>query len=265
MVLIKKILTLSAFASICAFCLAQELTGFDIVKKSQDAENAKTSSYTATMTLTDKKGKTRVREVIMRSKDFGEMSKSVIVFTMPKDVSGVGYLMFDHKEDSAGNKKDGESWLYMPATKKSRRISGNGKADDFMGTDFTYEDIDERGLNKDNFTRLEDETVNGIDCYKVQAVSKDSTEKNPRRIIWISKETFLMVQCEFFDRQDALQRVLTCSDFAQIDGYWATQKMFMKNVQSNHSTLLEIKNISYDIPLDDSIFTVSALERGAIR
>mgnify|MGYP003404355130 CR=1 FL=1 len=73
---------------------------YDIMKKADEVPTPKTSSYTATMTLTDKKGNVRVREVKEMTKDFGDVSKSVIIFTTPKDVAGVGYLMFDYVEKS---------------------------------------------------------------------------------------------------------------------------------------------------------------------
>lgn len=203
----KKIISVLLLTLLFGTVFAQ--TGYDIMKKADEVPTPKTSSYTATMTLTDKKGNVRVREVKEMTKDFGDVSKSVIIFTTPKDVAGVGYLMFDYVEKSDGTKQDSDNWLYMPALKKVRRISGSDSGGDFMGTDFTYEDMGDRGLNKDTFTLLGEENVDGTDCYKVEAVSKDNTEKNPRRILWIGKENFIMYKAEFYDRQNNLQRVLT--------------------------------------------------------
>ena len=260
----KLFLTLSMLAAGAAL-FAQSLTGYDIMKKNDEVPEAKTASFTAAMTLTDKKGQTRVREVIEKSKDYGQTKKSVIVFTTPKDVSGVGYLMFDYEEAADGTKKDTDSWLYMPAMKKVRRISGSDSGGDFMGTDFTYEDMGERGLSKDTFTLLGEESVNGTECYKVEAKSKNSKDKNPRRIFWIGKENFMLYKGEFYDRQDKLQRTLECSQIEKIDGYWTTQKMLMTNVQKKHSTLLEMKNVSYGVDVDDSLLTVASLEKGRVR
>ena len=244
---------------------AQELTGYDIAKRADEVDKGDTSSYTATMTLTDKKGAKRVREVTMRSKDYGDTTKTVIVFTTPKDVAGVSYLMFEYDDAPDGTSKDSDNWLYMPAMKKTRRISGSSKGDDFMGTDFTYEDMGDRGLSKDTFTLLEEENVAGVECWKVECVAKDKTEKNPRRIVWYRKDSYLVQKAEFYDRQNNLQRVLECSDIKKIDGIWTTGKMYIKNVITNHSTVLEMKDIMYNIPLKDNIFTVAALERGTSR
>ena len=261
----KKIFVfmLMAFESVALF--AESLSGYDVMKKNSEVEEAKTASFVATMTLTDKNGQKRVREVLEKSKDFGDVKKSVIVFTTPKDVSGVGYLMFDYDEAADGSKKDTDSWLYLPAMKKVRRISGSDSSGDFMGTDFTYEDMGERGLGKDKFNLIGEESVDGVLCYKVEARAIDAKDKNPSRIYWIGNENFMLYKGEFFDRQGKLQRTLTCSDIKKIDGFWTSGKMLMTNVQKNHSTLIEMKNVSYGVDVDESLLTVAALEKGRIR
>ena len=75
-----------------------------------------------------------------------------------------------------------------------------------------------------------------------------------------------MRKCEFYDRQDQLHRVLYCTDFVTIKGFTTAQKMKMENVQTGTWSLIETKNIAYDEEdLDDSLFTVAALEKGRIR
>ncbi len=262
----KKILSMISTILMVSALSAQ--SGYDIMKKAQEVPEPKTSSSKATLTIHSKKGSDRIREVIMKSKDFGDVSKEVIVFTTPKDVAGVGYLMFEYAEDASGNKKDADNWLYMPAMKKTRRIASSGSESEgsFMGTDFTYQDMGERSLNDYDYTLLGEEAVNGVDCYKVECKSKKGTEKDPRYISYISKANYIMQKCEFFDRQDQLHRVLTCTDFTTIDGFTTAQKMKMENVQSGTWSLIESKEIIYNADdIDDSLFTVAALEKGRIR
>ena len=243
-------------------------TGYDIMKKADEVPEPKTSSSVATLTIHSKKGSDRIREVIMKSKNYGDVSKEVIVFTTPKDVAGVGYLMFNYEEDSSGNKKDSDNWLYMPAMKKTRRIASSGSESEgsFMGTDFTYQDMGDRSLNKYDYNLLGEESVDGELCYKVECISKTHTEKDPRYISYIGKSDYILRKCEFYDRQDQLHRVLTCSDFTTIDGFKTAQKMKMENVQTGTWSLIETKNIVYNADdIDDPLFTVAALEKGRIR
>ncbi|MCR4790074.1 MAG: outer membrane lipoprotein-sorting protein [Treponemataceae bacterium] len=259
--------TLVFFTTILISCLAfaQGLTGYDIMKKSDSMNEPKTSSQTATMTLLDKKGNSRIRQVIMKSKDFSSVKKEVIVFTTPKDVSGIGYLVFNYEENADGSKKDSESWLWMPASKKVRRISSSEGGGSFMGTDFTYDDMGDRGLNKDTFNLKGEESLDGVNCYVVECLAKDQTEKNPRKICWIGKDNFMLYKAEFYDRQNNKARELVCSGIEEKNGYWTTSVMFMKNVQTNHSTKIEMKETVFDQPIEDSLFTVAALEKGRIR
>ncbi len=239
-------------------------TGYDIMKKADEVAEPKTSSSTATLTIHSKKGSDRIREVIMMSKDYGDVKKSVIVFTTPKDVAGTGYLMFDYDDDD----KDSDNWLYLPAMKKTRRIASSGSESEgsFMGTDFTYQDMGDRSLSKYDYNLLGEETVDGVVCYKVECISKAHTEKDPRFISYIGKTDYILRKCEFYDRQNQLHRVLTCTNFTTIKGFTTAQVMKMENVQTGTWSLIESKNIVYDDQdLDDSLFTVAALEKGRIK
>ena len=264
----KKLITTLSTLLLAGSLFAQSLTGYDIMKKADEVPEPKTSSSTATLTIHSKKGSDRVRKVIMKSKDYGDVEKSVIVFTTPKDVAGTGYLMFNYEEYAKGNKKDADNWLYLPAMKKTRRIASSGSESEgsFMGTDFTYQDMGERSLNDYDYKLLGEEKVDGVDCYKVECKSKKGTEKDPRYIAYIGKNDYIMRKCEFYDRQNQLHRVLTCTDFTTIKGYTTAQKMKMENVQTGTWSLIETKNIKYnDGDIDDSLFTVAALEKGRIK
>ena len=83
-------------------------------------------------------------------------------FTYPGDVKGTGFLTWDY--DQAG--KEDDKWLYLPAMKKTRRISGSSsKTDYFMGTDFTYDDMGDRNIDEDTHKFLRKEKCGGFDCY----------------------------------------------------------------------------------------------------
>lgn len=258
----KKIVTLALGLILPAFAFG--LSGYDVASKSYNVETGTTAYYKATLTLKTKKGATRVREISLRKKNYGDVDKSLITFSAPKDVEGVAYLSHEYKGKTEAA-KESESWLYMPAMKKVRRINASSRQDDFMGSDFTYEDIGDRGLEKDDFNLLGEESAEGSDCYKVECISRNKSEKVPRRIIWVRKDNFMLQKAEFYDQRGDLQRILVCSDINQVDGFWTIGKMLMTNVQNGHSSIMEMKSVQYNQELQDNIFTVSYIERGTAR
>jgi outer membrane lipoprotein-sorting protein len=249
------------FALIISAAFAQAPTGYDIMKQADEQYAGDTAQYKLTMTLNSGRGAPRVREVSYYFKDYGDTEKVLMYFNSPRDVAGTGYLSFSYD----GETKDDDIWLYLPAMKRVRRITGSGKNDSFMGTDFTYEDMGSRGLNKDNFSLRGEEAVDGEPCWVVEARPKDSRDPYGRRVIRVRKDSYIFAAVDFYDRQDRLLKTLRVSGIDQIDGIWTAQRMEMTNVQDKHSTVIDISEIRFNMPLEDSLFAVTTLERGNTR
>lgn len=260
---ISKII-LGALA-LCMTAAAFGQTAEEIAKKVHDLPDGDTNYMVARLTLSDKSGKSRVRDIASYKMEEGTTKKSVTVFRTPKDVAGVSYLSFDYPDNPDGTTKDSDSWLYLPAMKKARRVSGSSKDDDFQGTDFTYGDIGERSLGKDTFKLLGSENVGGKDCWILEYTAKDKTSKITRRVMWIDKSNYMTQKGEYYDKQGKKFKELVCESIEQIDGFWTIKKMTMSNLLSSHKTVYELLEVKYNLPLDKNIFTVSALEREMVK
>ena len=257
----KKIITILVFAVIALGAgFAQELTGKEIMQKVDKREKAATDSFTMRMTLINSGGKKRVRQVTAYSKDYGSEKKTVMVFMLPADVKGVGYLSFSYDDAS----KSDDRWLYMPALKKAKRISGSSSQDYFMGTDFTYDDISGRKIDDYTYTLLAEETVDGKNCWKVESVPVQKSMYS-KYISWIDKESLVQVKAEFYDEQGSLLKVLTVSGIEKKDGFWTAGKMEMNNLQKKHTTVIETLKHEFNKNIPDSYFRVNSLEEGKIR
>lgn len=236
-------------------------SGREIIQMVKDRPDGDSRYLEMTMTLISKKGKERIRKLKSYSMDVGKDKKTLMFFTYPGDIAGTGFLTWDY--DQIG--KDDDKWLYLPAMKKTRRISGSSaKKDYFMGTDFTYDDMGSRNVDEDDHTLLKEELVDGHLCWVVESVSKDTRDIYSKKISWIRKDCLMGIKVEYYDRQGHLHRVLKVSDIKQVDDYWTSGKLHMSNVQVNHQTLLSIDNPKYDMGLKEDSFTVAKLEKGDI-
>ena len=243
-----------------SFANAEELTGKDIMLKTKNREKAKTSSYKIEMTLINSRGNKRVREVSAYKKDYGEEEKSVMVFLKPADVKGVGYLSVSY--DKAG--KNDDRWLYMPSLKKTRRITGSSSGDDFMGTDFTYDDMSGHEVENYDYTLQADANIAGKTCWNIVCVPKVKSNYS-KYITWVDQESLIPIKAEFYDKHGKLLKVMEVQSLKKIDGFWTTEKVQMENLQKKHKTIIETKKIEYNRDVKDDLFRVSTLESGTLK
>ena len=253
----KKILMIAAM--LCAAAQMNAQTGRDIIQRVKDRPDGNTRYAEMQLALVKKNGDKRERKMVSWAMDEGKDTKKIMFFTYPGDVKGTGFLTWDY--DQAG--KEDDKWLYLPAMKKTRRISGSSsKTDYFMGTDFTYDDMGGRSVDDDTHTLLREETRDGHKCWVVESVPKDPHEVYSRKVTWIRQDSDTGVYCEFYDKLNKLHRVMTVLDLQKVEGFWTVMKMEMKNVQSGHSTQITVSEPKYDIKVDKSLFTVAKLEKG---
>ncbi len=254
----KRYFLLTALLIVAATILNAQ-TGRDIAQRVKDRPDGDTRYAEMQIILIKKNGDQRERKMVSWAMDEGKDTKKIMFFTYPGDVKGTGFLTWDYDETG----KDDDKWLYLPAMKKTRRISGaSSKTDYFMGTDFTYDDMGGRNVDEDTHTLLREEMRDGHQCWVVESVPVDTREIYSRKVSWIRQDCDVAVYVEFYDKLSKLHRVMTVLDLQQVEGFWTIMKMEMKNVQNGHSTQIVVSNPRYNIEVDKNIFTVTKLEKG---
>ncbi len=242
----------------------QAQSGREIIQKAKDLPDGDTRSSEMTIKLISKKGKIRERKIISYSMDVGkdkQDTKTLMFFQYPGDVKGTAFLTWDYNEIA----KNDDKWLYLPAMKKTRRISGkSAKKDYFMGTDFTYDDMASRNVDEDDHKLLKEETIDGHKCWVIESTSKDKRDLFSKKISWIRQDNYMAVKVDYYDKKKKLHRQLTFSDIVKVDGFWMAKKMHMTNVQNKHQTIILFDNAKYNIDLKESAFTVAKLEKGVM-
>ena len=254
----ELVLTLIALFAICS-ANAAGLTGRDVMQKVRNRADGDTRYATIEMTLVQRSGHKRVRKLESWAMDVGRNTKKIMFFTYPGDVKGTGFLTWDY--DNA-NKVD-DKWLYLPAMKKTRRISGkSSKTDYFMGSDFTYNDMNTRSVDEETHKLLREEVVGGKKCWVVQSTPKDKDEIYSYRITWIRQDCLIPVKAVYYDKLKKLHRRLTISNINKVQGFWTMHFMQMENVQTGHKTIIRMNNHRFTMRVSPNLFTVSKLEKG---
>ena len=228
-------------------------TGYEIAQKVDQRLEPKDMTVDLTMVLTNSQGKIRSNTLHSVSKDGGD--KQMIWFLAPPDDKGVAFLKIEHPG------ADDEMRLWLPAFKKVRRISSSKKGDSFMGSDMSYEDMTNRDLDEYTYKLLREEAVDGTDCYVLEETPKSEAESNySKHITWITKNDYTAIKEESYDLSGTLQKVKHM-EYAEKGKYTVPTKIFVQDVQKDHSTLLTFNNIEVDTGVSDHQFMERNLKR----
>ena len=238
--------------------MAQEMTAREIIEKVYNRAEGDDQTSNLTMTLVNKNGKERIRKIKQFTKDMGDMEKNIMFFQSPADVKNTSFMSWSYDDE---NKSD-DQWIYLPALKKTKRISSDSKNDYFMGSDFTYDDLGDRKLDDDTHELLREEAIDGVDYYVVESISKDEDYMYSKTITWIRKDNYIGLKKEFYDEDEDLLKILHIKKFENISGFLVITNSEMHNVQKDHKTMMVLSDININTGISDSKFSERMMMRG---
>jgi len=242
---LKKYLLLCLFVLFAGNALAQSGAAV-LVRVDSVLSAARDMVAIEKMTLIDKDGSQKEREIKIYQKG-GE--KRLVRFLSPADVRSVGFLRLT---------KD-RLYLYLPAFRRVRRIASSIKNENFMGTDFSYEDMSQSKYGKDYAAKSLRQTT---EQYILELIPRpDADVSYGKLVLAADKSNYVVRKVEYYTLSGVLQKVMKIDDIKKIDGYWFGARMEMQTVKSGHRTLLELSKVKFDQGLKDSFFSERNLKR----
>jgi outer membrane lipoprotein-sorting protein len=199
---------------------------------------------TVTITLIDKSGKESVREAQMKQKG---KDKKLYRYTKPEKQAGIATLSLP----------DDVMWLYMPAFGTPTKISLLSKSQAFTGTDFSYEDMENRSYLQRYKPKLMSSAEAGINKLELTPISKKS--KYSKIVLSQNSKNFYPVKMEYFDDRAQLFKVATYK-YAKQGKYWYAEEVVMTDLKKSHSTKIRMSNMKFDQGLSDEEFSVKKLK-----
>ncbi|HLK62898.1 MAG TPA: outer membrane lipoprotein-sorting protein [Bryobacteraceae bacterium] len=226
-----------------------------IVAEAQKRGRSNSQHYEGVLEVIPANGKvTRKSWQSFRIGSYGE-SKSVLRFTSPAEVKGVALLVLNHPDRAS------DQWMWTPAIGRERRIALQDRSTRFFGTDFSFEDLEERDVDQFDYSLKGDEAVDGVACWRIEARPRQgkSSQYTLSRI-WVRKDNYVAVQYENFIK-DQLARRLSLTDIRNVQGIWTACNLEMTDLRRNSKTTLRLEKLEYNSPMKDEDFTVPALRR----
>lgn len=254
-----------AALSFCANASAQgQLSGAAIAKNIAERANADPRKGRITFVM-ENKGRSRSRSAQMLRTETGSTHRLLLAFDNPSSIRGTSFLSYDHK---AASRTD-ETWLYLPATSRTRRVPASDRADSFMGTELSFGDVKDSfkfGLGDYTFSS-EGLAANGYYVLK-------GTAKSPKiaREIGYSGFTAQVDPRSWFPRKIVFSdpggrrlKTIDVRGLEKIGSSWTATNFTVTNHLTNRSTKVTVSGLARAAGAEEALFDPARLDRAAGR
>jgi len=245
-------------------------TGQEILEKMEDYQRSLTDSAYSKSRLSSCKFGVKDKKIVCAEKPRIKIleavgindgvkhrdTKSVTIVLAPAKEKGVGMLNFSYDEIG----KDNETWLYLSALGKVKRIA-TGNSDDnsepasLFGSEFTTEDTDTGKLEEYKITVLEETTISDRPVWKIETIPnarRASKTRYARTVVYVDKERFVALRVEMYDKSGIEIKRMLATKIEQINNIWTARSQTMMNLVTNRlSNMARLKvKIGIQFPLE---------------
>lgn len=210
-----------------------------------------------TMTLVNRHGEERVRELTVQVLEAGESGeRTLLAFESPPDLRGTRLLTHASPGETDAR------WLYLPALRRVKRVASSERSSAFLGTEFSYEDIGPEDPDDYSYRFVEPSVLEGVECWTVERFPRDAGSGYSRQRVWFDREAFRIRRIDYYSRDGDLLKTLTQDTFRLYEGrFWRPGRMEMRNHRTGALTRVEWTEVRVGVGLGEHDFDRSRLGR----
>ncbi len=249
----------------CPARAAEPPSGDEVARRLVARDDGAAVSRRLEMELIGKGGRTRTRATRSFRLDRDGARRAVLFFETPKTVRGTAFLTYDYE---TADRTD-DQWLYLPAVRRSRRISTSDRGRSFLGTDFSYEDLKKEtklDLADYRFAVLGEEQVDGHRCWLLEATPVDADTADElgygRMLMRVDAELWLPRLVEYWTPGGQRLKTARLDQIRRVQGIWTPHLVEVQNHRSGHATRFRFSEVDYETEVPEDLFTERALRRG---
>jgi hypothetical protein len=220
-----------------------------IIQEVQNRQHSTSQRYEGTLEVTNARNVIAVKRWnYQRLGDFGN-SKAILRFTAPAEVKGVGLLIVNHPDRAS------DQWMWRPAIGRDQRIALQDRSTRFFGTDFSFEDLEERDVDQYDYKMRGEE--NGM--WKIESHPRKASQYT-YLYFWIKKDNYTFQKIESYNKK-SLVRSIEYRDYELVKGIWTARTIAVLDLSRNSRTTLKYDKVDYNLPMKEDEFTLEALRR----
>jgi len=254
---VKKILI---FAGLCVLAMPArsgdaeiKLTAHEIVDRANKSLRGDSSHAMLTMTVVTPKWK---RKLTIEGWNKGRQ-KAFIVIHKPAKEKGTTTL-----------RRGADMWMWMPRVERLLKVPPTMMQSSWQGSDFTYEDIVKADSIVKDYTHKIIKKTKGdpYDTYVLEVLPKPDAPVVWGKIIFTAgvypDGWVVALKEEDYNERGNLIRTITLSDIKIMDGKRVPTRLVCEpKRKKGRKTILEYHVLEFDLPLKDSFFSLSRVQR----
>jgi hypothetical protein len=252
---ILKTLSVLFIFSTGAVGLAEKTpTPDELIKGAAQALHFKNGKSVALMTISKAGKSDETRKLNMWFASQKDGYKLVIKISEPAKLSGTGFLTIKEGSETASQ------WLYIPAYKKSRKIRRGNENESFVGSDFTFADLNFENQSAYDF-KIDGETNCGKEkCYVLVGTAKSSGDNigYSKKVFYMRKSDSLNMKTDYFDPSGKLVKTMNLTEGT---GDMKVKSLELKDLSNGNKTVMEFLAHAVDDKIPDTTFSLSFLEK----
>lgn len=238
-----------------------------ILRAARDRDGGQRMSAQMRMTIRDASGSERVRTLRTWALRFDGGVRTLAVFETPADIREMGLLTVDHFDAA----RDDEQWLYVPALRRTTRISSATRSGAFAGSDFSFADFTLPDPERYDARLMSGSgQVGGEPAWHIEITPRDARTQREtgytRLEFWIGQRSLLALRTKAYTSRAGVVKYMQMAGVRQVDGVWMPRSIVARTLRGEtllSETVLEQVQVTVgDSAVTESLFTTARLERG---
>ena len=166
-------------------------------------------------------------------------ARLMLLFTSPPEVEGVALLA-----TRPPGEEDMQMAMYLPALGAQLVESdASGASSNFLGTDFTIENLTGEVLDDYRYARRRSRQIRGVPHHVIDVfdVRDEAATARPRRRHFVRADSLYITRTDHFDQLGRVEKRQTTHDLRPVDGpMWRGDMILMEDYRNAHRSLLKI-------------------------
>ncbi len=180
--------------------------------------------------------------------------KSLVLITAPAKEQGQTFLKLDR-----------EMWSWNPTISRTIKLPPSMLSQGWMGSDFTNDDLlNQRSIVVDYTHKIiGEEKLEDRECYIIELLPKEDAPVVWGKILfWITKTNDILLKSEYYDEDEYLVKTELGKNIKNMSGrIIPTVFELIPADEEDNKTVITIKSIRFNVPMDDSFFSIQNMKR----